>query len=128
MQSIMPRGGDSLPPASSVDARRCVEVHGRVESQEVEAHEQTTQVTFPLIAARAGDHLHDHGFRHRNSVVAGDELREAFVDRAASRPVVLHPRRGVDEDHGASAGVTSLGIWSIACAPRIANASSRVIG
>lgn len=121
-------GGDSHAPAGSVDASRGVEVHCRVEPQEVETEEQAPQVGFPLVAASPGDHLHDDGLSYRNPAVAGDELGEPSIDWARRCPVVLHPGRGVDEDHAALVGAMSFGISSIACAPRIANASSRDIG
>lgn len=121
-------GRHSDTSAGAVDTRRGIEVHRRVEPQETESEKQAAEVGFALVAAGPGDHLHHHWLGYRNVVVAGDELSETSIDRARGCPVVLHPGRGVDEDHAALVGATSFGIWSMACAPRIANASSRLIG
>lgn len=61
-------------------------------------------------------------------IATGNELGQPPVHGTAGGAVVLDPRRCVDEDHETAAGGTSSGTSSIASGPRIATASSRLIG
>lgn len=104
-----PSRGDADPAASSVDAHGGVEVHYGVEPKEVEPQKETMQVRLPVVATRACGDLHDDRLGHCEVVAGGDQAGESLVDRTARCPVVLHPRRGVDQDHEAPAGATSTG-------------------
>src|SRR5207248_3883467 len=73
-------------------------------------------------------HLHDDRLGDRDGAGGFDQLREALVDRALGGSVVLDPRRGVGQDHAAARGGASAGASEMARAPRIASASSRVMG
>lgn len=80
-----------------------------------------------FVASTCGDFHHD-GLGHRQRPILGDQIGDTPVDIAARRTVELHPRRGIDEDHASSDGGRSSGTEPMACAPRIASASSRDIG
>ena len=120
--------GHSDSPAGSVDASRCIEVHRGIEPQQTEATKQSTEVLLAGSATRPGDDLHDDGLGDGDVVFGSDEPSETLVDRAFCCPIELHPRRGVDQDHPRFAGAVSSGTSSSAPAPRMASASSRVIG
>ena len=115
-------------PAGERDASRRIEVNRCIESQKRAPLQQSPELAFALSASSAYDHFHDHGFSHCNLALVRNEFGEALIDRTPGRPVVLHPSGGIDEDHCATPGPTSSGISPIAWAPRIARASSRVIG
>jgi len=118
---------DARPPASTVDAGRSVEVGCRVEREQVEAQEEPTQSSSALIVTGAGHDLHQHRLGDRERSLITDELRQPLVDGTARCPVVFNPSRCVGEDHYAG-GVSSGGTSPMAFAPRMAKASSRVIG
>ena len=86
-----------------------------------------TQVV-PSIIARAGEYLHEHGLGDGEGGVGGDQLSHPPIHGTARRPIELHPGRGVCKDHAAPRGARSSGTSSIARAPRMDNASSRLIG
>ena len=118
---------DALPPASPVDASGSVEVSCRVEGQEIEAQEEPTEGSFPLLVTRPRHDLHEHRLGDGQRAIVMDQLGKSLVDGAACRPVVFDPSRGVGEDHSA-AGASSRGTSPMALTPRIAKASSRVMG
>lgn len=119
---------DSDLAASAVDAYSTIEVSCRVEMIVVKPQEQTPQLGYTSVAASPGDDFHDHGLGHGDRAVRRDQLCEALVRLAPGRAVVFDPRGGVSQNHAASDGKTSSGISAIARAPRIAIASSLVIG
>lgn len=118
---------DPRPPASTVDAGSSVEVGCRVEREEIEAQEEPTQGSFAVIVTSAGQDLHEDRLGDRQRPLSADQLRQPLVDGTARRPVVFDPSRCVGEDHSPG-GVSSGGTSPMAFTPRMAKASSRVIG
>ena len=121
-------GRDTGLPAPAVDEHGAVEVGSGIEAAETESQQQTAQVGLAGVAAGPGEHLHNHWFSDGDRPVGRDELAEAPVGGAPGGPVVFDPGRGVGQDHAAPWGRASAGISAIAWAPRMARASSRVIG
>src|SRR5664280_407471 len=80
------------------------------------------------VGARPGKDLHDHRFGHRQRSALDDQIGQTPIYSATGGSVVLDPRGGVGEDHVAGVGATSDGVSPMAFAPRMAKASSRVIG
>lgn len=117
-----------LPPARAIDARRAVEVGGAVEAEKFEAQKKPTEVPFILVGPGPSQHLHNDRVGDDEWTILSDQVGEAYVDRTAGGPVVFDPRRGVGEDHQLPVGVVSSGISPMAWAPRMANASSRLMG
>src|SRR5579875_1798065 len=89
--------------------------------------QQAPQIGFTVVAASTRDDLHDHGFGNGERTFVSDEFRETSIDRAVRCPVVFHPGRRIGKDHELG-GPESAGTLSIARMPRMARASSRVIG
>jgi hypothetical protein len=120
--------GDALLPATPVDADSTVEVHNRVEPIKMESQQQPTEVALATFVARANENLHDDGFGDRDCSVTCNEFAQPLIGGTFGRSVVLHPSGGIREDHGTVRGGASATVSPMACAPRMARASSRVIG
>ncbi len=118
---------DAVPPASTMDASSRIEVSCRVERQEMEAQEEPTEASLTLIVTRPSHDLHKHRLGDGERALVTDQLRQPMVDGTPGRPVVLDPRGRVGQDHP-GAGVASSGTSAMALAPRMASASSRVMG
>src|SRR5215469_122560 len=123
-----PPRGDAGLPAAAVDTGCAVEVGGRIKAVQMEPEQKTAKINLPCVAARPGQDLHDDGLSDGDRAFGRDQLGQAKIGRAPGGPVVFDPGGRVGEDHAASGGRVSPGGSPMACAPRIANASSRVIG
>jgi len=122
---------DADGSAAAIDARGRLVVRRRVERLEIEPQQQPAQVALARVGACPGENLHDHRLGHSEPALAVDvrnQIRQSLVDRTTGRPVVLDPGGRVREDHRLVRGSTSDGVSPMACAPRMASASSRVIG
>jgi hypothetical protein len=93
-----PARRDSDSPATPIDACRSVEVGRDVEAKEVEAQEKAAKVRLSLLGPGAGQHLHHDRIGDCYGPAIADQFGQPGVDRAAARPVVLDPSRGVGED------------------------------
>jgi hypothetical protein len=120
--------GHTDAPATAIDAGSRVEVCGRINRQQMTSQQQSAEIIRPSVIARASEYLHEDGLRDGESAVRGDQLSHPPIHGTAGRPIELHPGRGVGEDHAAPRGARSCGTSSIARAPRMDNASSRLIG
>lgn len=126
-QSTMPRGVISSPATPSVDLRCGVEISDGIKSEQSELGQESTQVHLTLVSPTPSNDFHHYRLGHGQVPVTTDQLLKT-ADLPDSRgAVVLHPCGGVCQDHDEE-GPASEGIPSMACAPRIARASSRVIG
>ncbi len=126
MQSFSPRGHADAS-ASPIDPCRPVEIDCRIEVQQLAAQQEAAKVGLTLVGASTRGHLHEDGIGHGQGAVGGDQRSHTTVDRAPGRTVELHPRGRVRQDH-ATLGPVSAGIRPMARTPRMAKASSRVIG
>jgi hypothetical protein len=94
----------------------------------MESLQQPPQIALTDIGACAGQNLHHHRLGHRDRAVLGDQLGESDIDRASGGPVEFDPGGSVDQDHAPDRRSMSAGSASRAWAPRMARASSRLIG
>ena len=82
--------------------------------------------------ARPGQHVQHDRFGDRQHVPipvpVRDQRGQPLVDRTACGPVIFDPGGGVGQDHAVPRAAMSSGTASIACVPRMARASVRVIG
>ena len=115
------------PSTRAIDPNGSVKVWCDFEPKEVKTLQKTAKFMFAFIGASPGRYLHNDGFRHGDHFVLVNQIQETQVNRVAARPIKFDPRRGVNKYHGRSMK-TSSGTSPIECEPRMARASSRVIG
>lgn len=121
--------GDTGSPATPVDRDSTIEVDHAVERQQTSPREKSPQCCFPFIGASAGGDLGNDGLCDSELAVGRNEFGKSAVDRTSGGPVIFDPGRRVGEDHAAAPrGGWSAGTSPIEFEPRIASASSRVIG
>jgi hypothetical protein len=82
---------DAGLPTSAVDAGGALEVGGRVEPVQVEPQQEASQIRFPGIGTRSGEHFHDHWLGDGDRAVGRDQFGQAEIDRAPGRSVVFNP-------------------------------------
>jgi hypothetical protein len=92
------------------------------------SQQQPTEIIRSSLIACAGQYLYEHGLGDGKRAVRGDELGHPPIHGTARRPVELHPGGGIGEDHAVPRGERSSGTSSMAPAPRLDSASSRLIG
>ncbi len=119
---------DSFLAALAVDPGGGFKVGGGVDRVQVKPLQQPAQVALAGVGACAGENLHHHRLGHRERPIFGDELGESDINRASGGSVELDPGRGVGQDHAPGCNTGSAGMSSSAWAPRMASASSRVMG
>ncbi len=113
---------------ASVDTRGGIKVGHGIEGEQFASQQEPPQGDGPRLVSGTGQHLHDDRLGHREAAVTRDQVRDSTVEATARGSIGLHPCRGVRQDHVASCSAASAGAAAIACAPRMASASSRVIG
>jgi hypothetical protein len=99
-------GGDSLASATPINERCRIEICGRIETEQVEAQQRPTEVSFVTIVLRAGQDL--HGLRHGQWPVRFDERRQSTVNNAAGGPVEFNPRRSLSQQGSRVAAGTNI--------------------
>ncbi len=120
-------GSDARSTAATIDSRCGGEVSGGIEVEQRESKQESAQIGFTIVGPGAGDDLHDHRLRHSQWAVPSDQVRQPLIDLATGRSVVFHPGGSVRQNHEGG-GLLSAGTFPMACAPRMASASSRVMG
>ncbi len=124
-----PARGDARLPATPVHRDSAIEVGHAVERQQMGPPEKSPQRRFALVCSGTRSDFGNDGLCHGKLAVSRDQFRESLIDDTAGGPVEFHPGRRIGEDHAAAPrGGRSAGISPIEFDPRIANASSRVIG
>jgi hypothetical protein len=127
MQSTMPRGVTPCSTTATIDTRGGIKVGDGIEVEQSESEQKATQIGFTIVGSGPSDHFHDHGCGHSQWAFGRDQVGQALIDSATRRSVVFHPGGGVGQDHE-DGGLLSAGTFPMACAPRMARASSRVMG
>lgn len=120
---------DSGLPTTPVHRDGAIEIRHAVERQQSRPCQQSAQRRLALVGTSARGNLGNDRLCHGELAISGDEFGESLIDRAAGGPIELHPGGRVGKDHAAvSGGGRSAGTSPMEFDPRIASASSSVIG
>lgn len=80
--------GDPSVSAPAVDACRCVEIRRCIETEKLEAEQETTQIGLAPVAGCPGQHFRHDGLGDSERAASGDQCRKASVDCAPGGSVV----------------------------------------
>jgi hypothetical protein len=122
-----PTGGYTDLTTLSVEGGCCVKVSDCIKREQMKSKQEAAQIVFTFVTPSTCHHLRDHRFRDGQRTFVSDQSRETLIDRASRRSVELHPSRRVDQYHELG-GRESAATFPMARAPRMARASSSVIG
>src|SRR5262249_29931794 len=99
-----------------------------VKRERFQPHSPAFRSALPLAAPAPCQSFHPPRLGNGQGAIRRDQLREPPIHSAPGRPIIFDPGRCVGEDQASPLAETSAGGSSIARTPRIASASSRLIG